>query len=210
MSNGTTRDERVGADSAAETPGTGGRLKGMHLVLIALGILVVMAGAVGIIGAMVPVAHSASRTALLHTTPDQVWNRLASIEAYPKWRKELTGVEMLPPHNGHAMWREKSRSNNIVMEQDEALPNRRMVARIADTTLPFGGRWTFELKPEGTGTRITITEEGEVRNIFFRFMSRYVFGYTASMDQYLGSLGLSFNEEVTPEDPPAAPATSAS
>ncbi|HVZ40785.1 MAG TPA: SRPBCC family protein [Candidatus Kapabacteria bacterium] len=177
----------------------------MHLVLIALGILVVMAGAVGIIGAMVPVEHSASRTALLHAAPDRVWSRLASIEAYPTWRKELAGVEMLPPHNGHPMWREKSRSNSILMEQDEALPNRRMVARIADTTLPFGGRWIFELRPEGSETRLTITEEGTVHNIFFRFMSRYVFGYTASMDQYLRSLGLSFNEEVSPEDPPAAP-----
>ena len=33
--------------------------------------------------------------------------------------------------------------------------------------------------------RFTITENGEVYNPIFRFLSRYVMGYTATMDRYL-------------------------
>ena len=35
-------------------------------------------------------------------------------------------------------------------------------------------------------------------NLFFRFMSRYVFGYTATIETYLVDLGHKFGEETTP------------
>ncbi len=41
---------------------------------------------------------------------------------------------------------------------------------------------------DNTGTRLTITENGEVYNPIFRFMSRFVFGHTATMDQFLSDL----------------------
>ena len=34
-----------------------------------------------------------------------------------------------------------------------------------------------------------ITENGEVYNPLFRFMSRFVFGHTATIDKYLEDLG---------------------
>jgi hypothetical protein len=67
-----------------------------------------------------------------------------------------------------------------------------MVTRIADKTLTFGGAWTYELSPQGGGTRLVITEHGEVYNPLFRFMSRFVFGHTATLDRYLADLGRVF------------------
>jgi hypothetical protein len=63
-----------------------------------------------------------------------------------------------------------------------------MVVRIADPDLPFGGTWTYELKQEESGTRVTITERGEVYNPIFRFMSRFVFSHTATLERYLAAL----------------------
>ena len=71
-----------------------------------------------------------------------------------------------------------------------------MGVRIADDTLPFGGTWTYELAPEGAGTRLTITEDGVVRNVVFRFLSRWVFSHTATLEKYLRALGRKFGEEV--------------
>ncbi len=62
------------------------------------------------------------------------------------------------------------------------------MTRIADPDLPFGGTWTFELAPEAGGTRLTITERGEIRNPIFRTMSRFVFGYGATMETFLAEL----------------------
>jgi hypothetical protein len=63
------------------------------------------------------------------------------------------------------------------------------VTRIADPHLPFGGTWTYEVAPAvGGGSTLTITENGEVYNLVFRFISRFVMGYTATIDRYLEAL----------------------
>ena len=54
--------------------------------------------------------------------------------------------------------------------------------------LPFGGSWDYLIEPDGTGSKLTVTENGEVYNPIFRFVSRYVMGHTATMDKYLAAL----------------------
>jgi hypothetical protein len=49
--------------------------------------------------------------------------------------------------------------------------------------------------PPGT-TRVTITEDGKIYNPFFRFLSRYVFGYAQSMQTYLTDLATELQETV--------------
>ena len=63
-----------------------------------------------------------------------------------------------------------------------------LVARIADPKLPFGGTWTYRIAPAAGGSDLTITEDGEVYNVFFRFMSRFVFGHHATMDGFIKHL----------------------
>jgi hypothetical protein len=46
---------------------------------------------------------------------------------------------------------------------------------------------------------VKITEKGEVSNVLFRFMSRYVFGHTSTIDSYLTALAKKFNESVQPQ-----------
>lgn len=75
------------------------------------------------------------------------------------------------------------------------LPPRRLVGRIADSKLPFGGTWTLEITPTPEGSNLRITERGWVSNSLFRFMSRFVFGYTGTLDSYLRSLAKKFGEE---------------
>lgn len=52
----------------------------------------------------------------------------------------------------------------------------------------FGGSWTYELTPVADGTRLRITENGEVYNPLFRFLSRFVFGHYASIDKFMADL----------------------
>ncbi len=58
--------------------------------------------------------------------------------------------------------------------------------------MPFGGTWTYVLVPDVAGTRLTITEDGEVYNPLFRFLSRFVFSQTATIDTYLRHLEAAF------------------
>jgi hypothetical protein len=84
----------------------------------------------------------------------------------------------------------------VPIEVKEWNPPARLVTRIAARDLPFGGTWTYELTPAGTGTELRITENGEVYNPLFRFLSRFVFGHTATMRTYLAALGQSLGEKV--------------
>jgi hypothetical protein len=42
--------------------------------------------------------------------------------------------------------------------------------------------------PEGSVTRLTITERGVVYNPVFRFASRFIIGHAGSIEQYLAAL----------------------
>jgi hypothetical protein len=47
---------------------------------------------------------------------------------------------------------------------------------------------------------VRITEDGEVYNPIFRFMSRFVFGHTHTMDAYLRALGKATGQEVKTQE----------
>jgi hypothetical protein len=74
-------------------------------------------------------------------------------------------------------------------------PNKRLVTRIADPSLPFGGQWTYEILPAGDSTTLRITEDGEVYNPVFRFASRFIFGHSATIEDYLRDVARRFGED---------------
>ena len=170
----------------------------MRWVLIVLAALVLLVVMVALIGAMLPKGHVAARAAVYRRPPPEVWDAIHDFAAYPQWRRETSKVEILPPEDGRERFRETSSFGTITFSVDEADPPRRMVTRIADTGLGFGGSWTYELTPVPEGTRLTVTERGEVYNVFFRFLSRVVFSQHATIDAMLKSLGGKFGETVTP------------
>jgi len=139
-----------------------------------------------VIGALLPQTHSVSRSIALHHPADSVW---ALISGPPTWRPDVTSYQELPPHDGHRMWRETDKhSQTITFDAVESVPPRRLVTQIADAKLPFGGSWVYEIVPAGDSCTLTITENGEVYNPLFRFVSRFIIGQTATIDRYLDAL----------------------
>jgi hypothetical protein len=169
----------------------------MKLLLVVLGILAALVLIVVLVGWSLPVAHRASRQASYPVPPDSVYSAITNVEAFPRWRSKVKSVERVASGTGVRGFRESGDDGDILYTIDEAVPNRRLVTRIADRSLPFGGRWTYELAPAGGGTTLRITEDGEVYNPVFRFVSRFVFGHNATIDGYLGDLGKKFGAPVT-------------
>jgi len=162
--------------------------------LLVLAVLIVCA-----IGYMLPKSHIASVSARFAAPPDSIWTSLTDVPAFPKWRPGLSRVDLLPDENGQRGWREFGKNDAVTYRVVESVPPRRLVTRIADQNLPYGGSWTYELTPDGPGTRLTITENGEVYNPIFRFVSRFVLGYTSTMEGVLRALGTKHGETVAPE-----------
>jgi uncharacterized protein YndB with AHSA1/START domain len=172
------------------------------LIWIVMGIIValaLLAGVVALIGSRLPKAHSASRSVLLHQSPAQIYAVVRDFDSSPAWRSDVKRVEVETQPGGRVHFREHGDQGTVNYELAEDIPSQRIVTRILDTDLGYSGQWTYVLTPENGGTRVTITEDGEVSNVLFRFMSRYVFGHTATLDAYLTSLAKRFGETVTPQ-----------
>lgn len=139
-----------------------------------------------VIGALLPQKHRVSRTVSLHLPAETVWSL---ISGPPTWRPDIQNYQELPLHDGHRMWRETDKhGQTITYEAVESLPQHRLVTRIAGPKLPFGGTWTYELVPSEHASTLTITEDGEVYNPLFRFVSRFVIGHTTTIDGYFRAL----------------------
>jgi hypothetical protein len=164
----------------------------MKWALIAVAILVLLAAVIVAIGYMLPKNHLASRSAHFRQPPQAVWD---VITGPPDWRPDIRSWEKLAPRDGRRTWKEIDQHGQAITYQSlEESPPHRLVTRIADPTLPFGGAWTFAIQPEATGCQVTITEAGEIYNPIFRFVARFVLGYSATIEAYLKALHAKFGE----------------
>jgi hypothetical protein len=133
----------------------------MELVLTVVAVLVALVVIVALVGSRLPAAHSARRSAELSASPDRVWSAI-NLAVRERW-------------------------GGVSYEVVESVPPRRLVGKVVGSK-DFGGTWTYEIDTQGNATRLTITEDGWIANPFFRFLSRYVFGYSRTIETYLTNL----------------------
>lgn len=176
------------------------------MLRIVLGSLATIAAAIALIalwGSRLPVAHVATRSVTLPAATEEVFAVLADVAKAPAWRSKLTRVELDPTGpGGRTRFTEVSGGDRLTMEIEESRPPERMVTRIVGAGA-FGGAWAYRIEPMAGGSRVTITEHGEVYNPIFRLISAKVMGHTATLDQYLGDLARRFDGKSPIED--AAP-----
>ena len=126
---------------------------------------VALVGVIGLIGYLLPVEHVASHSADVSRPPTEVHALLSDLEHYSTWWPGAT----------------------VESEMVENVAPTRVVTRVVGET-QFGGTWTIEIRPTVSGSHVTITERGEVYNVVFRTLSRFVFGHTATMDECLKAM----------------------
>jgi len=129
--------------------------------------LIAVVGVVALVGFFLPVGHEASRSAEFNRPPEIVFGLIADPAGYRGW---WDGAEV---------------KTAVV----ETVPPSRLVTKIVDET-QFGGTWTFEVTPTPSGSRLTITERGEIYNVVFRALAKYVIGYTGTMESFLAAAKL--------------------
>jgi len=167
----------------------------MKWVLIIVGAIGALVAVVAIIGSLLPKGHVARRTAHFAQPPEQVWVAISDFAGQAAWRPELKAVEPAGDRNGKAVWLEVPKSGSpMPLETTEMDAPRRLVRTITDPKLPFGGRWIYDVAPEPGGSRLTITEEGEVYNPIFRFVSHYFMDTAGTIEGYLTALSAKFAE----------------
>lgn len=165
----------------------------MIWILYIVGGLVALVAVVALVGLMLPQNHIVSRTIRLKQSPDAVWKTITDYANMPQWRSELKKIERMPDVNGHEVWKEYNSAGEMPLETIESTPPRKLVRKIG-AGLPFGGGWTYELTPDGSGTQLKITENGEVYNPIFRVVGKFM-DPAASMTTFLTGLATHFGEQ---------------
>jgi Polyketide cyclase / dehydrase and lipid transport len=160
----------------------------MRWIIYIVAALALVVAVVAIVGAMLPKGHTASRTARVALPPEALYTLLSDVSQYPAWRKDVKSLERLPDRDGRPAWVEDVNGMKIPLYFERMERPTLLVARIADPGLAFGGTWTYRIAPAAGGSDLTITEDGEVYNVIFRFMARFVFGYHATMDAFINNL----------------------
>ncbi|MEE9142644.1 MAG: SRPBCC family protein [Gammaproteobacteria bacterium] len=146
-------------------------------------------------GMFLPERHAATVIEEFDAPVDEVWELISEPEARVPWYGYLSRVERLPGAPGQSLrWKEfYVDGQSMVFELTEDEPYRQKI-RIAQENLPFGGTWAIDLDPAGTGSRLTITEDGEIYNPFFRFVFRYFVGYDKTIREYMADLSEQLGE----------------
>jgi uncharacterized protein YndB with AHSA1/START domain len=159
----------------------------MRWILVIVVTIAAIPALAALVGSCLPRSHHASREQTLAASPDAIWIAITDVEAFPSWRT-IRKVQRLPDRDGRPVWVEEGRSGKITLAVERMEAPRLLVGRIADRDLPFGGTWTYELTPVAGGTRLRITEDGEIYNPLFRFMARFIFGYEGTIASYMAAL----------------------
>ena len=171
----------------------------MKRVLIIVAVLAGILAIAWVAGGLLPRDHVASSRIALPQSPDSVWAVVRDPAALIGTWSDLTEARRVDDPAGREVWEEKVSGFDMRLIIEESTPPSRLVTRIdAPPDAVFGGRWVYALAPDGSGTSVTVTEEGWVGNPLFRLMSK-LGGQHNSIDGYLTALGKRFGADVKPE-----------
>lgn len=135
-----------------------------------------------------PERHRRCLEARLAAPPARVWGAITAYDEMPRWWEGVTSVEIETKDGRTVTWNRDRHGQRIGFVTEEERPPFRLVRRILDEGLPFGGTWTFELSPDGTGTRLLLTEDGFIRPPLFRAVAHLFMGLDATMKSFLTAL----------------------
>lgn len=168
-----------------------GSANNMRWILWIVGSVAVFVAVVWVVGMLLPQNHTATRTLRLKQAPDVVWKAITDFPAMTQWRIGLTKVERMPDRDGHEVWQETAGGYVIPLETIEMTAPRRLVRKVGPG-LAFGGKWTYEVAPDGDGSTLTITEDGEVYNPIFRVVGKFM-DQSAEINKFQTALAKKFS-----------------
>lgn len=140
----------------------------MKKVVLAVGIIVVLTMIAIVL--IQPSRFAVIRTTVVAAAPDDAFARLSSLHRWPKWsawgKDRVPGSDALAgPESGVGSswtWQPQHGEVRKGLEITQVSPPGRLVLKIVGDS-PAQPELIFDLKPEGTGTRVTATFAGDLK-----------------------------------------------
>ena len=158
----------------------------LYAALILVGLVLLAAGVLGVLGRFLPKVHTSSGSVDLNAPHEEVYALINDIGAFPDWCKEFTRMERLPDKDGKEQWRQFMGRNSFTSVNELMEPPRRVVRVVNDDNNLFCGTWNHVIEPTSPSTcRLTITEQGQVNSDIPRAMMHYIFGEDYTIKKFL-------------------------
>lgn len=112
---------------------------------------------------LLPGEHTATLSRSIGAPPERVFAIITDFGSGPGWR---TGLKSVRVEADGVRYVEESSNGRIPFRVIERVPDSQLVTEIETAELPFGGTWTFGIKPAAGGSEVSITENGFVGSPF--------------------------------------------
>ena len=152
----------------------------MKIALIILIIVITLIVVMVLIGKMLPVKHIASQSMSFQSSCDEVWKVVSNVNEWKSWRSDLKEITITGDSTVKA--------DDVEYAISNAVPGVSFTTTIITKDLPYGGAWNYVFEKDGSGCKLTITENGEVYNPLFRFLSKFAFGHEGTLKKYMETL----------------------
>ena len=129
-----------------------------------------------------------------------VWRLLTEHGAEPNWLPAFGTVVRQPDIAGREVWTHTSKDQSFraTVMTVSAIPEQRYERLLLRDGQPRGaswdGRWVYELEPQGTGTRLRITEYGWTDGFGFFIAQRVLASPDAFLQYYARMIGRALND----------------
>jgi uncharacterized protein YndB with AHSA1/START domain len=166
----------------------------MIWLLIIPGVLILLILALVVFGCFQPVKHSVTRSLTLKQKPEAVFAAVDNVDQIPSWSSMVAKVEHIPDRDGKPAARQTMKFGmTLIVTTLDRDPPFHLVSSMEKEGGPVWGTWTYAFTPDGDGCRIAITEDGEMKNPFFRALGR-IRGLDTSIKVQLTDLASKFGE----------------
>ncbi len=155
------------------------------LGLVGCGILIMF-----LAGSLLPRETIVSRTLQLGKTREEVWKLITDFPGQTKWRSRIKRIEKIDSNK----WREIYKGGREVILETKERREPELLLRELKGKDGIKGTWTVEIAKAADGCWVTVTEKGEIRNPFFRFVGRYIIRRASHVECYLRDLARHFGE----------------
>lgn len=143
-------------------------------MLATLVFLLMLASCVGMCayGSTIPEGHTVSGSEVIKADIDDVFAMQSNVQEYPKWHDLVAEIKDYKENeDGTASWTEIWKDGNeFGMKRTAYVRNKIIRVEIEDRAEVFNGSWTFDFEEVEGGTKVTITENGNIPNNFIRGM----------------------------------------
>ena len=158
----------------------------MKITLFIFLFVLVGVGLIFVWGTLLPKAHETRISREFPAPAETIFAKTSDFKSYPNWR---TGTKSVSVEASDRFIEDGA--NGVTPYRVTVFERpKKIVTQIDDSSLPYSGTWTFEVSiVDDNRSLLTITENGQVPNPFFRFASRYIFTHEKTILVYLADLG---------------------